>query len=176
MNDLLPEIEARRARRALDERAIPEEVVRRLLTAATLAPSCFNSQPWRLLAVRQAGELEIVRANLTSGNYWARKAPLVVLVCRLDDRRDYALFGSGLAVENLLLQATREGLIAHPIAGFKPAPIKEALGIPQELILITLVIVGYPGEEAGLNEKHRAQEHAPRSRKPLSEVVRYERW
>jgi nitroreductase len=183
MNDLLPEIEARRARRALDERAIPEEVVQRLLTAATLAPSCFNNQPWRFLPVRRAEELEIVRANLTSGNYWARKAPLVVLVltepeldCRLDDRRDYALFSCGLGVENLLLQATREGLIAHPIAGFKPAPIKEALGIPQELILITLVIVGYPGEEAGLNEKHRAQEHAPRSRKPLSEVVRYERW
>jgi len=183
MIDLLPEIEARRARRALDERAIPEEVVQRLLTAATLAPSCFNNQPWRFLLVRRAEELEEVRANLSGGNYWARKAPLIVLVltqpeldCRLDDRRDYALLSCGLAVENLLLQATREGLIAHPIAGFKPVPIKEALGIPQELILITLVIVGYPGEETGLSEKHRAQEHAPRSRKPQSEVVKYERW
>jgi nitroreductase len=98
------------------------------------------------------------------------------LDCRFDDRRDYALFGAGLATGNLLAQATREGLIAHPIAGFKPVPIKEALGVPPELILITLVILGYPGEESGLSEKHRVQEHAPRERKPLTEVLRYERW
>jgi nitroreductase len=183
MSDLLPEITARRARRALDERPILEEVVQRMLAAATLAPSCFNNQPWRFLLVRRAEELETVRANLSSGNYWARKAPLILLVltqpeldCRLDDRRDYALFGTGLAVGNLLLQATREGLIAHPIAGFKPVPIKEALGIPPELILITLVIIAYPGGESGLSEKHRAQEHAPRSRRPQNEVVKYERW
>jgi nitroreductase len=183
MNALLPEIEARRARRALDERLIPEEVVQRMLAAATLAPSCNNNQPWRFVAVRRTEELDKVRENLSGGNYWARKAPLILLVltqpeldCRLDDRREYALFGTGLAVGNMLLQATREGLIAHPIAGFKPVPLKEALGIPPELILISLVIVGYPGEESGLSEKHRAQEHSPRSRKPLSEVVKYERW
>jgi nitroreductase len=135
------------------------------------------------VVVRRAEELEKVRDNLTGGNYWARKAPLIVLVltqpeldCRLDDRRDYALFGTGMAVGNLLLQATREGLIAHPIAGFKPVPVKEALGIPPELILITLVIVGYPGDESGLNEKHRVLEHSPRSRKAIDEVVKYERW
>jgi nitroreductase len=183
MSELLLEIQTRRALRALDGRPIPEETVERMLTAATLAPSCFNNQPWRFVAVRRPEELEKVRDNLSGGNYWARTAPLIVLVltqpeldCRLDDRRDYALFGAGLAVENLLLQATREGLIAHPIAGFKPVPIKEALGIPQELILITLVIVGYPGDESGLNEKHRALEHSPRSRKGLNEVVKFEKW
>jgi nitroreductase len=183
MGELLHEIETRRARRALDGRAIPDETVQRLLTAATLAPSCNNNQPWRFMVVRRPEELEKVRDNLAGGNYWARKAPLIVLVltqpeldCRLDDRRDYALLGTGMAVGNLLLQATREGLIAHPIAGFKPVPIKEALGIPPELILITLVIVGYPGEESGLSEKHQAQEHSPRSRKAMDEVVKYERW
>jgi nitroreductase len=183
MGELLHEIETRRALRALDGRPIPEQVVARMLTAATLAPSCNNNQPWRFLVVRRPEELGKVRDHLSSGNYWARKAPLIVLVltqpeldCRFDDRRDYALFGTGLAVDNLLLQATREGLIAHPIAGFKPVPIKEALGIPPELILITLVIIGYPGDESGLSEKHRAQEHSPRTRKPLTEVVKYERW
>jgi nitroreductase len=167
----------------MDQRTVPEQIVERLLTAATLAPSCNNNQPWRFVVVRRAEELEKVRENLSRGNYWARKAPLIVLAltqpeldCRLDDRRDYALFAAGLAVANLLLQATREGLIAHPIAGFKPVPIKEALGILPELILVTLVIVGYPGEESGLSEKHRIQEHSLRDRKPLNEVVKYERW
>ena len=183
MSKLLAEIETRRARRALDERPVPEEVLLRILTAAALAPSCNNNQPWRFLAVRRTEELQKVREHLSGGNYWAKKAPVVVAVltqpeldCRFDDRRDYALFGTGLATGNLLAQATREGLIAHPIAGFKPVPIKEALGVPPELILITLVILGYPGEESGLSEKHRVQEHAPRERKPLTEVLRYERW
>jgi nitroreductase len=183
MSRLLSEIETRRARRALDTRPVPEEVVERLLAAAVLAPSCNNNQPWRFLVVRREAELAAVRESLSGGNYWAKKAPLIIAVltqaeldCRLDDRREYALFGTGLAVANLLAQATGEGLIAHPLAGFKPMPIKEALGVPPELILITLVIVGYPGDEAGLSEKHRAQEHAPRERKSLAEVARFERW
>ena len=113
----------------------------------------------------------------------ARKSPLIVLVltepdldCRLSDRRDYSFFSTGLAVENLVLQAVGEGLIAHPIAGFKPEGIKDALGIPQELVLLTLVVVGYPGDEAHLNEKHIALEHSPRDRKPPEEVIHYEHW
>lgn len=183
MSGLLPEIERRRALRALDPRPVPADVLERLLGAAVLAPSCNNNQPWRFLAVQREAELNLVREALSTGNYWAKKAPLVILVltqpeldCQLSDRREYALFGTGLAVANLLAQAIREGLIAHPIAGFKPVPLKEALGVPPELILITLVIVGYPGDESGLNEKHLALEHSPRVRKPLSEVVRYERW
>jgi glutaredoxin-dependent peroxiredoxin len=67
------------------------------------------------------------------------------LDCRLSGRREYALFDAGLAVQNLLLQATREGLVAHPIAGFKPVEIKNLLGIPKKYTLITLVVLGYPG-------------------------------
>lgn len=183
MGRLLPEIEARRARRAIDDTSIPAEVVERIITAATYAPSCNNNQPWRFVVVQRQEELEKVKESLSEGNYWAKRAPLIVLVltqpeldCRLDDRRDYALFGTGLAVENLVLQAFKEGLIAHPIAGYKPVPIKEALGIPQELILITLIIIAFPGAESFLSEKHLAKEHSPRTRKPREELIRHDRW
>ncbi|MBN1836393.1 MAG: nitroreductase family protein [Spirochaetales bacterium] len=183
MSEMVKEIELRRARRALSDKAVPQEVVERIMTAATWAPSCFNNQPWRFVVVRAKSELETVKGFLAGGNYWARKSPLIVVVltepeldCRLSDRRDYSFFSTGLAVENLVLQAFREGLIAHPIAGYKPEGIKEALGIPQELVLLTLVIIGYPGDEAHLNEKHLALEHSPRDRKPPEEVIRYDRW
>jgi len=183
MNNFLAEIETRRARRALNEKAVPQDVLDRIMTAATYAPSCFNNQPWRFLVVNQDKELEVVKENLAGGNYWAQKAPVIVLVCtkpeidcRLSDRRDYAFFSTGLAVENLILQATREGLIAHPIAGYKPVPLKEAFGIDPELILITLVVIGYPGEESHLSDEHRELEHSPRDRKPESQVIMYNRW
>lgn len=183
MSELIPEIETRRARRALSEKPVPQEVLARVMTAATYAPSCFNSQPWRFLVVNGERELEIVKEHLAGGNYWAKKAPVIVLVftrpeldCTLSDRRDYAFFSTGLAVENLLLQATREGLIAHPIAGYKPVALKEAFGVDSEMILINLVVVGYPGDDAHLNEKHRELEHSPRDRRPEDQVILYNRW
>jgi nitroreductase len=183
MSEILSQIETRRARRALSEKSIPQETLARIMTAATYASSCFNNQPWRFLVVNQERELEIVKNNLSSGNYWARKAPVIVLVftkpeldCRLSDNRNYALFSTGLAVENLVLQATKEGLIAHLIAGYKPLPLKAAFGVDSEMILITLVIIGYPGDEAHLTDKHREQEHSARDRKPEDQVIMYNRW
>jgi nitroreductase len=183
MSRILAEIEARRARRVLSTEAIPRDVLVRIMRAATFAPSCFNNQPWRFLVVDGQRELAIVKEHLAGGNYWAKTAPVIVLVftkpeldCRLSDRRDYAFFSTGLAVESLLLQATAEGLIAHPIAGYKPLPLKEAFGVGEEMILITLVVIGYPGDESNLSEKHRKLEHSPRDRKPESQVILYNRW
>jgi nitroreductase len=98
------------------------------------------------------------------------------LGCQLNDRRDYAFFDCGLATENLVLQAVKEGLYAHPIAGFNPLAVKEKFNIPADFIVITLVAVGYPGDDASLNEKHRQLEHGPRIRKPESEVICYDAW
>ena len=54
------EIETRRARRGLNEKAIPEDVLARIMTAATYAPSCFNNQPWRFLIANRERELGII--------------------------------------------------------------------------------------------------------------------
>ena len=183
MEGLLNEIEKRRAKRALSDRKIPEETIRRLMIAATYAPSCFNHQSWRFLVLTEEEPLKMAHEALSGGNYWAKKAPLLLLVvtkpdldCRLNDRRDYALFDCGLATENLILQAGKEGLYAHPMAGFEPLKVKEAFKIPEEYIVITLVAIGYPGEDHFLNEKHRELEVSPRERKPDSEVICYNAW
>ncbi len=181
--NIVKEIENRRARRAIDTRQIGADVIERIMTAATLAPSCANKQPWRFVVIDAEPALTQVRKNLASGNYWALKAPVYVLAvtnedvdCRLDDHRDYAFFDTGLAVMNLMLQATAEGLVAHPIAGYQPVPLKEATGIPADHTLIAVVVLGYPGDESGLNEKHRASEHDERNRKEQSEVIFRNRW
>ena len=184
MESLVPEIEKRRALRALDDtRPVPLEVIRRILTAATYAPSCGNMQPWRFVVASEEPALGRVKEGLSGGNYWAKKAPLIILVItqvdldtRRDDGRDYAFFDTGMANMALMLQATREGLIAHPIAGFDPVAIKKSLGIPAEYTLLTLVNIGYPGPEDHLSEKHREQEHGPRTRKDPAEVISWNRW
>ena len=183
MSELIHEIGVRRAKRALSEKKIPSEVVGRIMTAATYAPSCFNYQSWRFLVVLNVEGLKKIHKALPDANYWVKKAPMVVAVatkldldCQLSDRRDYALFDCGLATEHLILQSVKEGLYAHPIAGFDPFKVKESFSIPEDFIVITLVAVGYPGDDSFLNEKHKKLEHGPRIRKAESDVICYNAW
>ncbi|MFP4408801.1 MAG: nitroreductase family protein [Spirochaetaceae bacterium] len=183
MRDILKPIDRRRAKRALADRSVPGDVRDRLLRAATLAPSCFNNQPWRFLVLDEPEALEKARPFLAGGNYWAERAPLIIgvvtrkdLDCELDGGREYAFFDCGLAVENLILQATEEGLVAHPIAGFRAPEMRLAFGIDESMVLLTLVIIGFPGTMEHLSEKHLESEKSPRNRKAISEVVSYNGW
>ena len=179
----MKEIEARRAKRAFSAKKIPKDIVHRLMTAATWAPSCFNNQPWRFLVLTDDAALKKVHNALSDGNYWVKKAPIVLVVatkpdldCQLSDRREYAFFDCGLAVENLVLQAFAESLYAHPIAGYDPLKVKEAFHIREEYIIITLIAIGYPGEDSSLNKKHQELEHGPRDRRPAEEVICHNVW
>jgi hypothetical protein len=80
------------------------------------------------------------------------------------------------ALPPLILQSFKEGLIAHPVAGFNPVGMKELMKIPNEYTLLTLIIVGYPGDEAHLSEKHLESEHNERSRVPASQVFAHNTW
>ncbi len=175
-------IQARRAWRALSPEPVPREALERLVEAAHLAPSCFNNQPWRFV-IAQGEALAKVKAALPGGNYWAKTAPAIValashrdLDCKLSDNRDYFLFGCGMATGFLMLQATQMGLVAHPIAGYDPIAVKEALGIPPDYVLITLIVVGRRGDPSTLSDKHRALELGPRDRKPLPTVLMWDRF
>jgi nitroreductase len=183
MSEILKPIENRRAKRALSDRPIPRKTAETLLRAAHLAPSCFNNQPWRLVAVDDPKTLTAIKDAMPGANYWTKPSPLIVAVasrrdldCVLSDGRDYFLFGCGMAVGNLMTQAAEMELIAHPIAGYKPTVVKEIVGIPAEYTLITLVIVGHPGDPDQLSEKHRTIELGPRDRKPLDQVVSWNRF
>ncbi len=69
--------------------------------------------------------------------------------------REYYLFDTGMAVGFLILRATELGLVAHPIAGYDEARVKEILGIRDSQKLITLLIVGKISDGIGpeLTEK-----------------------
>jgi len=180
---LVKQIETRRALRALDPRPIGKDVLLRLVEAAHLAPSFGNYQSWRIVTVTDPAKLEALKVALSGGNYWAKKAPAITAFVsspdwdgRLEGGREYAFFDLGMAAMAYQLQAVEEGLIAHPIAGFDSSVAKRALGVPETAVLETLVILGYPGDSAGLSEKHLAAETAARARKPLEEVSAFDQW
>ncbi|NUU99293.1 hypothetical protein XO12_03795 [Marinitoga sp. 1154] len=165
-------IKYRKAYRAISEKKIDKNILDLLVYSAKLAPSCANKQPWNFRVISEEGLLEKVKEALPGGNYWAKKSPAIIAVytkkeddCVLSDNRNYFLFDTGLAVGNLLAQATQFGLIAHPIAGFDPIRVKETLGIENEFILITLIVLGHYGDISNLSDKHQKSEHDIRKRK-----------
>lgn len=184
---LLKEIDGRRAFRALQTTALPDEALGNIITAGTYAPSCYNNQPWRIV-VSTGASLEALKASLTEGNVWATRAPAILAVavkesddCRLEDGRDYALFDAGLCAMNMMTQATAEGLVAHPIAGYNPKKAKAALGIPADHVLITLIILarkgGLDGEDASLLKDWQLErDKGGRQRKPVGETTFRDSW
>ncbi len=146
--DITQLIKKRRAYRSLDPVEINEETVTALAESARLSPSCFNNQPWRYVFVYSKEKLEEVFMALSKGNDWAKRASLIIAVfstpdndCRLKGR-DYFLFDTGMATAYIILKATDMQLVAHPIAGFDEAKIHEVLKIPEDMQVITLLIVG----------------------------------
>jgi nitroreductase len=181
--DVLELLNARKATRAIDARPVEPEKVEVILEAARLAPSCMNNQPWRFLVLTEPEALAKGREALSGGNYWAKTAPVLVFGysqpdwdCRSSDERDYYLFDVGLAVENVMLQATELGLVARPMAGFSPRRVKEAFGFPDAVKVVIAIAIGYEGDVSTLDERKRATSQAPRVRKPMEEIVHFNTW
>ncbi len=177
-------IRTRRARRAVSNKPIEREKIEALVEAMRLSASCFNNQPWRVTLCMGPETLPAIKAALSKGNVWATQAPLIMVVsakpsddCQLSDKRDYFLFSTGLAVGQMELRATELGLICHPIAGYDPLKAKQVLGIPEEYLVITFVIVGYPSTDTSLlSDKQKAQETERPERKPVGENFFLDKW
>ena len=146
--DVKHAIEERMAYRSLDPVEITDELVRDLAKSARLSPSCFNNQPWRCIFVYDPDALKEAFSVLTPGNNWATHASMIIALCSKKEldcvvkRREYYLFDTGMATAFIILRATEVGLVAHPIAGYDEGRAKEILRIPDDMIVITLVIIG----------------------------------
>jgi nitroreductase len=116
---------------------------------------------------------------LSTGNEWAKKASMIIAVlgkkeddCIIRDRIYYQ-FDIGMATSAIILRATELGLVAHPIAGYSPKKTREILGIPENIDVITLVIVGKHSDKIDLvlSEKQVEAEKERPMRKAIDEFV-----
>jgi nitroreductase len=87
--------------------------------------------------------------------------------------REYYLFDTGMATAFLILRATELGLVAHPIAGYNEEAAKKTLGIPDDMTVITLVIVGKHSESISpvLSDKQIEAEKKRPERLSMEKVV-----
>lgn len=172
-------IHARRAYRSLEAVEITPEIVEDLARHTQLSASCNNKQPWRYVFVYERERLEEMFTTLSRGNLWAHQSSMIIAVFSKEEddcvirSRIYHQFDLGMATATMILRATELGLVAHPIAGFKPKMARGILGIPDGYTLLTLVIVGKKMEEIhpSLNEGQVERENVRPERKPLEEFA-----
>jgi len=189
-----------RAMRRLKSDPVPEEMLLELVDAANQGPTGSNKQNASWIIVRDAeqkkklGELNRIavnkyidgeessvpeRAGIVKAVKWQRdhfdQIPALLIPCLTfdslpaDNWRTGAGAGGSIwpAVQNVLLTARSLGLgAALTTLGLSDRPAaKKVLGLPELVEPFAIIPVGYPMGKFG-----------PVTRRPLEQVVHYDRW
>jgi nitroreductase len=171
--------------RAFDERPVEADKLKSLFEAARWAPSSNNEQPWRFIVATKDSPTDhdrLLHCLVERNRKWAFRAPVLMLsVASLhfeDDGKPnrHALHDTGLAAENLVLQATSLGLQAHQMAGFDVQLARTTYLIPTGFDPVAMIAVGYPGDPAVLPNSLREREMNPRERQPIGDFVFSIKW
>jgi len=159
---VLANIFARTSVRHYQPTPVPPELELILLKAAMAAPTALNRQPWRFVVIRAPEVREKLASKLKSA-WMVKDAPLAIAVCGDLSRavdgegRDFWIQDASAATENMLLAAHALGLGAvwcgvYPIEQ-KVRDAREILGLPEQVIPLNLVAIGYPAGEETPKEK-----------------------
>ncbi|MFA6178125.1 MAG: nitroreductase family protein [Candidatus Methylopumilus sp.] len=167
-------------------KTVSQEQIIALLEAARWAPSCFGDQPWRFIVwdknTDPASWQQAFDCLVPGNQAWVKDSSvlLVALAGSLfshngKDNR-WGQYDTGAASENLCLQASAMGLVAHQMGGFDVNKTRETFAIPEEYALMAMISVGYPADISTLGGEVLDRETAPRTRKPLGELFFKGRW
>ncbi len=179
-------IEYRMSYRSFKKDPIERKKIEEIVKAGSLAPSCFNNQPWRYVVVDTKEDLEKLYPALTGGNYWMKLAPVIVAIvshkdfdCVIKDRV-YHQFDTGMATGFMLLKAMEMGIHTHLVAGYSPSKARKILGIPEDMEVIALMAMGYLAEDMPeeLSDNHREADEVKlegkrTERHPLEKILHY---
>jgi len=169
--DVYDSIHIRKSVRSYLDKPVEKEKLDRVLNAARLAPSAGNRQEWRFVVVADPEKRRRL-AEEAAGQRFIAEAPIVIAACAETDgkimRCGQACYpiDMAIAIDHLTLAAVAEGLGTCWIGSFDPDTVRQILGIPEEIVVVELLPLGYPKDP----------EPVAKSRLPLETIVRYEKW
>ena len=167
------------------EREVSPQDLCSLFEAARWAASSYNEQPWSFIVATKADarEYERVLSCLVEANQvWAKAAPALALGViskkfkRNNKDNTKAAHDLGLAVGNLVLEATSRGIYAHQMGGILPEKAHEIYQLPGDVEVHTGIAIGYKADPATLPDQIKSMDTAPRQRKPVTEFVFTGKW
>jgi len=168
--DVFEAVKIRRSIRAYRSTPVSKEKLEKILEAARLAPSANNIQPWHFIVVTDPEK----RAKLAKTPFagFLKEAPVVVVGCG-DQKASpkWFMVDVAIAIQNMVLTATSEGLGTCWVGSFNEDQVREMLKIPENYRVVALLALGYPREKIDLQGKIL---HLVRRRKKLERIVSFE--
>lgn len=167
--DVAQAIRSRYSCRDYTDKRIEQDKLRAILEAARLAPSAKNLQDWRFVVVtdRQTKKRLAAAAN---NQTFLETAGAIVVACTVSDHvmrcgQAVGPIDVAIALEHMCLQATELGLATCWIGSFYPDKVKQVAGIPESVMIVELLALGYPAD----------MPRQPR-REPVEQIVSFETW
>ena len=138
---------------------VRQDQLRRIIEVATLCPSARNQQVLRFRPVLK-DESDKVLSHIRLGGalpelhlpFPGSEPNAFVGICSTVEESKYVDMDLGIVAQSMLLQATEIGLGGICIGAFDREPIKEALNLPYEPLLV--LAIGRPKESIELVECH----------------------
>lgn len=150
--ETLEAIQTRRSVRKFTDKKISSDLIEKVLHAGMSAPSAGNQQPWHFIVIDDKKMLEEVpKVSLYAP--MAKDASVAIVVCgdtKLEKYPGFWVQDCSAATQNMLLAAHALGLGAvwsgiYPLED-RVSGYRSLLGIPENVIPLSIVIMGYPLE------------------------------
>lgn len=140
--------------RKFTQEKVSDKKIENLLKAGMQAPSSCNSQPWEFIVVLNEEDKLAISKMHQFAKPAAQASHLIITLGNLNEAKVIGMIEQDLGAcnENILLQATHEGLGAvwlgfHPIED-RTLKLKEYLEIPDYCIPFSVICVGYPANQS----------------------------
>jgi len=155
--------------RKYENRAIEAEKLTAILEAGRIAPTAANKQPCVFLVLKGESIEKLSKACTPHG------APLAIVVCadqntawvRPFDKASMVEIDSSIAADHIMMCAQDLGLSSCWITYFDPKIVRTEFNIPDNLIPINILVIGYGADEPQSPDRHT------QTRKPLDSIVKY---
>jgi nitroreductase len=162
---------ARYSVRKFKDTPVKKEDLDRILEAARSAPTAGNRQPQRVLVITREEGLK--KIDLCTKCRFG--APAVLLVCadttacwvRPFDGAKSDQVDASIVTTQMMLQAADIGLGTTWVMFFDPAKLIEEFKLPDTLLPVALLVLGYPADDAVPADRHGL-------RNPLDKLVFYD--
>ncbi len=167
--DVLSAIQGRKSIRKYKDKPVEEEKLLKVLEAARISPSARNQQEWKFVVVKD----QETRKRLTEaiGQPFVGEAPIILVCCGTEP--ESVMRGGQLrytvdlsiATAYMILEAYDLGLGTCWLGSYDETKVKEVLGIPEKVRVVSITPLGYPDESP-----------SPRPRKELDDIIRYDKY
>ncbi len=143
---------------------ISQQQIDTLLQCAMAAPSAINKQPWAFIVITDTALLQRIGNEMPNSRCQNNPAcafvPCGDLTKAIPDLPEFWINDVSAATENLLLAVHAMGLGAvwtgvHPSAE-RVAQLQSLLNLPEHIVPLCIVPVGYPAETPAIKEKFSA--------------------